>query len=210
MKLYQEIDPRKEPQPDYWWLDLWVAVHIFLNLQYLRHYNKYSKKWEETPIVFYNWFLLDKAIEQNIIYYSTNLDRQKDWWYIEYSKPYIEKHEKLKKYVEDNDNKRKIINWLNAMLRNHIRKHNLYEIDYDIVKPSDLKNMPYDLYLKTEYRLKMRSIALSLYWKKCKICNSEDNINLHHRTYKNRWNYMKEIDDIIPLCRSCHSKFHDK
>jgi predicted protein tyrosine phosphatase len=62
-----------------------------------------------------------------------------------------------------------ILNWADSIVvmekhhRNHIRKHNLYEIDYDIVKTSDLKNMPYDLYLKTEYRLKMRSIALSLY-----------------------------------------------
>ena len=44
--------------------------------------------------------------------------------------------------------------------------------------------------------------------KKCSFCNSTENIQLHHKTYKNIGN--EKHSDVIPLCRKCHIKEHKR
>ena len=44
---------------------------------------------------------------------------------------------------------------------------------------------------------------------KCQLCNNgNDELHVHHRTYDNV--YHEELDDLIVLCKQCHSKFHEK
>lgn len=42
--------------------------------------------------------------------------------------------------------------------------------------------------------------------KRCSVCSSEDNIDLHHLNYKNL--YDVELSDLRFLCRRCHFLSH--
>lgn len=41
---------------------------------------------------------------------------------------------------------------------------------------------------------------------KCYICDSNKNINIHHKTYKRIGN--ERLNDLIPLCKECHYLTH--
>lgn len=71
-----------------------------------------------------------------------------------------------------------------------------------------LKKMPYKEYLQTEHWKNKRKSTLKKAKYKCELCNSKDNLNVHHKTYENRGCEMSR--DLIVLCEKCHSKFHDK
>lgn len=67
----------------------------------------------------------------------------------------------------------------------------------------------YSEYLKSEHWQKTRKRALSRAKYKCQLCgNKNEKLNVHHNTYENLGNEKNE--DLIVLCESCHSKFHDK
>jgi hypothetical protein len=42
---------------------------------------------------------------------------------------------------------------------------------------------------------------------RCQVCNDENFLNVHHRTYENLGN--ENDNDLTVLCASCHEKFHD-
>jgi hypothetical protein len=42
----------------------------------------------------------------------------------------------------------------------------------------------------------------------CQICNSPDNLHVHHRTYKRIFN--ERLNDLTVLCASCHLLFHQQ
>jgi len=66
----------------------------------------------------------------------------------------------------------------------------------------------YLAYLRSEA---WRSIAKEVKDKagsKCAVCNSINSLNVHHKTYENL--YHEKEEDLICLCKKCHSKFHNK
>ena len=71
-----------------------------------------------------------------------------------------------------------------------------------------LKNMQYLEYLKTDHWQHFRKEAFKFYKSSCQICNSKNNLNIHHKTYKNRG--RETFNDIVILCYNCHELFHDK
>jgi len=77
-----------------------------------------------------------------------------------------------------------------------------------IEKIEDLKTMPYKEYLQSNHWKAMRKRQLKLANYKCGLCNSKDNLNVHHKTYENRGDEKDE--DLIVLCQECHAKFHGK
>ena len=42
----------------------------------------------------------------------------------------------------------------------------------------------------------------------CKACNSTNNLEIHHITYKRLGS--EHLSDLVCLCNSCHSKLHQK
>lgn len=52
-----------------------------------------------------------------------------------------------------------------------------------------------------------RDILIKKYDGRCQLCNSNKNINIHHRTYENLGD--EKFTDLTVLCNSCHKKFHD-
>lgn len=55
-----------------------------------------------------------------------------------------------------------------------------------------------------EFRLK----ALDYFGNQCGLCTSTHDLQLHHKTYKNL--YKETFADVIPLCRKCHKRHHNK
>jgi hypothetical protein len=68
----------------------------------------------------------------------------------------------------------------------------------------------YNLKLKTDRWDSLKKQALARAKQRCQICN-KSNCKLvpHHRSYTNQGTDL-ELDDLIILCESCHSMFHDK
>lgn len=81
------------------------------------------------------------------------------------------------------------------------------EVDRYKIINYNLRHMPYKEYLTTSHWQLVRSRALSAAGNRCQICNSDKQLNVHHRTYENRGN--EKPSDVTVLCRMCHEKFHD-
>lgn len=64
----------------------------------------------------------------------------------------------------------------------------------------------YEEYLKTEQFNKIRQEVFSRDNHKCVICGSTENLQAHHLTYINV--YQEDTQDLITLCRQCHSIYH--
>ena len=71
-----------------------------------------------------------------------------------------------------------------------------------------LRKLPYEEYLKTGHWKFVRSRAVEYADKSCQLCKSKLHINVHHNTYERRG--CESLNDLIVLCRECHSKFHDQ
>lgn len=65
--------------------------------------------------------------------------------------------------------------------------------------------MRYSEYLQTDHWKKTRQTKLREH-KKCQICGSEKNIQIHHKQY--RWVGREPNGDLLTLCASCHALWH--
>lgn len=96
----------------------------------------------------------------------------------------------------------------------HNTKKLFWEVhNFDVsrsVVAEHIKEMPYRDFLDTPYWSLVSWYAKARAGFKCKLCNSQNGLQTHHRTYDNhgyelyRWN-----EDLIVLCESCHQHFHD-
>ncbi len=59
------------------------------------------------------------------------------------------------------------------------------------------KNLRYDLQLKRDEIIKIKG-------SKCFFCESEINLQIHHKNYKNN-----ELSNLVLLCAKCHRKLHE-
>lgn len=70
------------------------------------------------------------------------------------------------------------------------------------------KELSYDEFLRTPYWM-----AIAEYIKyranfRCQMCNSDENLITHHRTYKHHGDEIHHMEDLICICRDCHEKYH--
>lgn len=68
--------------------------------------------------------------------------------------------------------------------------------------------MKYKEYLQTPHWKQVREKALLFYGKKCHLCGSKKQLNVHHNNYENL--YRETLSDVVVLCKACHEKHHDK
>ena len=87
---------------------------------------------------------------------------------------------------------------------NYFEKVNKY---YESVRPKSRKDF-YHGYLRTKLWEDKRNQKLKEAEYRCQLCNSNDSLQVHHRTYDNVFNERKS--DLIVLCRKCHALFHGK
>ena len=68
----------------------------------------------------------------------------------------------------------------------------------------------YSDYLNTDYwKAVEREVKSRAGWR-CQICNSQHDLQAHHRTYEHRGHELEHLDDLTCLCRRCHAVFHGK
>lgn len=86
--------------------------------------------------------------------------------------------------------------------------------DVDYNKVTDyIKAMPYQDFLQTLYWETISSYKKYKENYQCAICGGNKNLATHHRTYKRHGKeHIHQVikEDLIVLCKDCHSKFHDK
>ena len=73
-----------------------------------------------------------------------------------------------------------------------------------------IKNMDYKDFLYTPYWDAVRSQKLYRSGYKCSLCDSNINLQVHHKTYEHHGYEHENLDDLIVLCGNCHSKHHGK
>lgn len=73
-----------------------------------------------------------------------------------------------------------------------------------------LKRLPYKEFLNSYYWKIVRNYLVYKRGYKCELCAIKGDFNVHHKTYENRGEEHKHLEDLILLCRICHAKFHDK
>lgn len=71
-----------------------------------------------------------------------------------------------------------------------------------------LVQMPYGDYLKTDEWKAKRDATVERDGGRCRLCYSEKNLQVHHRTYSRRGN--EDLNDLTTLCKECHEHFHSR
>lgn len=66
----------------------------------------------------------------------------------------------------------------------------------------------YDEHLKSDYWRTASMEAKKRDGFRCRLCNSQHDLCVHHRTYEHRGNELQHLDDLTTLCRRCHEIFH--
>lgn len=80
----------------------------------------------------------------------------------------------------------------------------------ETIKPVelDLKTVNYLNYTSTEHWKQFRKTALEHHNYTCQICGAHKiRLDVHHKTYASRG--QETLDDVLVLCRPCHSRLHD-
>lgn len=69
-------------------------------------------------------------------------------------------------------------------------------------------NNYYSEYLPSDYWNRQRRFIFNKFGGRCVFCNSDKDLNVHHRTYKNRAMKDEERKDLFLFCRRCHLLLH--
>lgn len=68
----------------------------------------------------------------------------------------------------------------------------------------------YDWFLASRYWKIVATKVKEMAENKCAICAKSGALEAHHRTYEHHLHEHLHLSDLICLCNSCHSKFHNK
>ena len=71
----------------------------------------------------------------------------------------------------------------------------------------ELRAMPYHASITSPEWNRRRQVALSIAEYRCQLCNSPDELTVHHRSYENLGE--EKYADLIVLCWPCHRLFHE-
>lgn len=76
---------------------------------------------------------------------------------------------------------------------------------------NNIQHIHYNDFLNTLYWKYIRFSVLKKHKFQCLFCGTKDNLQVHHRTYKNHGLEHKEYiqdKDLIVVCEKCHNKIH--
>ena len=66
----------------------------------------------------------------------------------------------------------------------------------------------YRTYLKSPYWLNICKLILERDNNKCQSYGKGKNLHVHHKTYENVRRELDHLDDLVALCKSCHTLIH--
>jgi len=90
--------------------------------------------------------------------------------------------------------------------KNKEKEEHIYNDFVDLYSKEKRKE-EYREYLESNHWKEIRKKALDRAGRKCQLCSSKTNLNVHHNTYKNLGH--EDLNDLVVLCRNCHKKFHN-
>lgn len=76
---------------------------------------------------------------------------------------------------------------------------------FRIVRPEAYK----EEYQTSDYWRRLRKARFEKDGYRCIKCGSAMYLCAHHTTYDNMGDFDKELDDLITLCATCHTKIHE-
>lgn len=82
------------------------------------------------------------------------------------------------------------------------------DVDRNVIAKYIL-SMPYREFLQTPYWKAISQKVMANANFRCQICNSNENLNVHHRTYEHHGYELYYMEDLICLCKNCHEKYHE-
>lgn len=80
-------------------------------------------------------------------------------------------------------------------------------VDFDMVAEY-IQEMNYYTFLNTIYWKVVAKKVKERAGYRCQLCNSSENLNVHHRSYRNHGYEVLHLEDLICLCHECHEKHH--
>lgn len=129
---------------------------------------------------------------------------------IEYKKSNAAKKEKLindfKQLLNPNNS------WAIPLKKQFFQEHYktlVFYIDQNEIA-SYIQKIPYIDFLKTPYWKLVSWYVKARANFECKLCKNNQNLNVHHPTYDCHGYEMQKYEELICLCKSCHSQYHDK
>lgn len=75
---------------------------------------------------------------------------------------------------------------------------------------NSLRKLSYDDFLKTDYWKEVRQAKLRECGHKCQICGAKHDLHIHHNCYDHHGQEHKHLEDLVVLCKDCHTLFHQK
>ena len=77
------------------------------------------------------------------------------------------------------------------------------------LRPAENYSPEYLAHLDSNGWQEIRQAAFDRDGGRCRLCNSRQNLQGHHRSYANLGrDAAKELADVTTLCRKCHKRFH--
>lgn len=73
---------------------------------------------------------------------------------------------------------------------------------------SAIKRLDYPTFLETAYWFAVSTKAKSAAGMRCQVCNGQDRIQVHHRTYATHGYEHLHMNDLTVLDENCHGLFH--
>ena len=78
----------------------------------------------------------------------------------------------------------------------------------EVIDSNGDRHISYKSYLNSSHWKEKRKEFKKCYIRACVICGTNENIELHHITYKNIG--KERLSDLCFLCRDCHESVHNK
>lgn len=89
-----------------------------------------------------------------------------------------------------------------------ILRRNFSRADINVITKY-LKEMPYELFLRTPYWKSIAETTKRLDKFTCQECGKKSKyLNAHHKTYEHRGEEIEYLCDLTSLCKDCHKKTH--
>ena len=68
----------------------------------------------------------------------------------------------------------------------------------------------YERYIKSSKWRNIRQRVMARDGQRCKMCNSTENLQVHHLTYEHLYKEENYLYDLVTLCKKCHEKETNK
>ncbi len=79
----------------------------------------------------------------------------------------------------------------------------------DVREVDRLRALPYKEFLETDYWRSVRLAMFHRHGRSCGLCGvKKGRVDIHHRTYKHHGEELRNLGDLIILCRTCHESAH--